>query len=324
MRARCPSRPRAFESVARSRVVSTLVVLLASLAAHAPQAYELGHTDRIFVDPTRGNRQIPSEIYYPAETAGEDVPLASPPAGGFPVVAFGHGFLIPWEDYDFVWEGLVPAGYFVVLPDTESGLLPDHEDLGLDLAFVISALREAGDNPGSPFYEGVAGTAVACGHSMGGGASFLAAASDPTITALANFAAAETNPSAIDAAASITAPALLFSGSVDCVTPPADHQLPMYDTLASDCRAWANLLGASHCQYAEYNFTCELGEFACDDPTISRSAQHALTLELLTPWLDAVLRDDAAAWQTFLAALEQPDRLDYLLDCDTGGVEEPT
>jgi len=301
----------------RHRVPAVAVLVIAALAlvAVAAAALEIGHVSRTYVDPERDNRSIPTEIHYPALQAGEGVPAAPPPPGGFPPLACGHGYLMPWDVYGWLWEGLVPAGYVVALPRTGGELFPDHEDFGLDLAFVLRALREEAADPASPLYGAVAATGGVMGHSMGGGAAVLAAASDPDIAALAGFAAAETNPSAAAAAAAVTAPSLQFSGSHDCVAPAEQHQLPIYDNLASDCRAWASLLGGSHCQFAAYNFTCGLGEIGCPSPTLTRAEQQAIALLLLRPWLDHVLQGDAAAWQTFTARLDSLPEVDHLLDC---------
>jgi hypothetical protein len=59
---------------------------------------------------------------------------------------------------------------------------------------------------------------------MGGGSSFLAVQYNPAITAIANLAAAETNPSAIAAAANITIPALVIAGANDCAQGQASHR----------------------------------------------------------------------------------------------------
>jgi hypothetical protein len=158
---------------------------------------------------------------------------------------------------------------------------------------------------------------------MGGGASFLAARENPAITAIANLAAAETNPSAIDAASSITIPALVFSGSNDCVTPPPQHQIPMYEALASDCKTWISITGASHCQFADNNFYCNLGEGGCPDPTISRATQHAITLGVLLPFLDATLKDDFAAWTRFQDLIAEGSGITSRQDCLLAGVGAP-
>ncbi|MBM3318132.1 MAG: hypothetical protein FJY75_09830, partial [Candidatus Eisenbacteria bacterium] len=109
--------------------------------------------------------------------------------------------------------------------------------------------------------------------------------------------------------------ALLFSGSHDCVTPPADHQIPMYQALAADCRALVSLTGGSHCQFAEQSTICELGEGGCTPPSISRGEQHALTLQLLLPWLRHTLKQAPGAWGEFQALLEGLGGITFLLDC---------
>jgi len=298
-------------SVPTVHLVALLVVLFLVMPA---AAYEIGHTTITLIDPARGNRSIPTEVYYPADVSGEGVPVASDPEV-FPVVTFGHGYLMSWSLYSYVHEALVPEGYIVTYPDTGGELFPDHEDFGLDMAFIVQSLRGLGDDTGSPFYGRVSAAAAVAGHSMGGGASLLAAASDPTISAIVNLAAAETNPSAINAAAGITMPALLFSGGSDCVASPEDHQIPMYDALASDCRTRVTISGASHCQFAESSWLCELGEGGCPDPTVSRAQQQQAVVALLLPWLDYTLKDDVLGWFAFDELLETMSGIAYEQTC---------
>jgi pimeloyl-ACP methyl ester carboxylesterase len=306
----------------RSRYhAATVLALLAALAPVA-LAYEIGHTSATYIDPARENRQVGVEIYYPATVAGDDVPVAPPPAGGFPPIAFGHGYMMAYDDYDYVWTALVPAGFILALPRTEGGLFPSHDAFGKDLAFLVRKIQQEGENPASAFYGAVATTCAVMGHSMGGGASVLAAAEDPAITALANLAAAETSPSAIVAAAGITAPVLMFAGSNDCVAPPSQHQIPIYQALGSDCKALVTITGASHCQFAEYDYLCGLGEGGCSPPGLTREAQHAIVVRLLRPWLDFVLREDGSAWAEYQARLAEAEGFTFVQDCDAVTVEE--
>lgn len=298
------------------------LVLLFHAAAPYAWAYAIGHTSATYTDPARSNRSIPSEIYYPADIAGENVPVALPPEGGFPVVAFGHGFFMGWDSYAYIWQALAPAGYVVVLPRTEGSLFPSHEAFGLDLAFLIRRMRIEGATPGSRFYGAISERAAVAGHSMGGGASMLAAAAEPSADAVFNLAAAETNPSAIAAAGSILAPALLFSGSHDCVTPPAQHQQPMYAALACDCKTWVTITGASHCQFAESNFYCNLGEGGCQDPSLSRAEQHAFVTQLVLPWLDGILKFDPQGWTTFQDLLASMSGITHEQSCAATMVQE--
>ena len=278
------------------RAVVLAILGAASIAtAVGAQPFPIGHRLVTYTDPARGNRSVQTDVYYPAEMAGDNTNAA---AGSFPVLAFGHGFLMPASVYTFLWDGLVPAGYVMCLPRTEGTLSPSHDAFAGDLAFLVDKLRSEGATNGSPFFGRIGPAAAVMGHSMGGGASLLAAAAGNNITAVANLAAAETNPSAVQAASGLTIPALLFAGSSDCVTPPAQHQIPMYDALGSVCKTLVTITGASHCQFAESNFTCSLGEVGCA-AGITRAQQHDAVLLLLRPWLDAFLKSDAVAFATF-------------------------
>jgi len=272
--------------------------------------FEIGSTSRVFTDTDRA-RDVESFIYYPANSAGADVDVAD---GDFPVISIGHGFLMTYESYSYLWEHFVPLGYIVILPNTETGVGVSHGEFGTDLSFVIHALQAENALESSLFHEHVSPYSAVVGHSMGGGASILATAEDATITTVVTFAAAETDPSAIAAATAISQPSLTFAGENDCVAPPADHQEPIYANL-SDCKGYVLITGGSHCQFANSNFVCELGEFACPGGGISEAEQHAVVLGILTPWLQAYLKTDFAAWEDVVALEGTGDNYDFNLEC---------
>ena len=279
--------------------MSLRVVVLLLLIAAVAHAYPVGTADVTFVDPARGDRPVPVDLYYPATADGAGQPVATPPAGGFAAVVFGHGYQLSAGLYAWLGQGLAADGHVVAVPRTGGEIFPSHAEFGLDLAFVSRALRDAGQDSASPFFGLMSDRAAVMGHSMGGGCSLLAAAGDPTVTAVANLAAADTDPSAIAVCPDIDRPALLFAGGNDCVTPPSSHQIPMYQALDDGWRTLVTVVGASHCQWNAYSFICALGE-ACS-AGISRAAQQEATLQVLRPWLDAVLRDgDPAAFQDAL------------------------
>jgi pimeloyl-ACP methyl ester carboxylesterase len=265
------------------------------------QNYPIGSTLVTFVDTSRGNRAIETEIYYPAETAGLNTPLAP---GAFPVVVFGHGFTMPASAYGNIAQALVPYGFIVGLPRTESGFAPSHLEFALDLAYVVTAMQQANTAPASAFFQHVEPRHAIGGHSMGGGAALLAAAS-ASPTAIFALAPAETNPGAIAASAGVTAPALLLAGSYDCITPVATNAGAMYTTLGSDCRIFVVVDGGSHCQFADENFNCTLGETlsGCSSPPITREQQHERVMSVLRPWLSYLLRDACADWDTLQQVL---------------------
>lgn len=305
------------------RRLARLAISCLALIASTASAHEVGHVSVTYLDPARGNRSVGIELYYPAVTPGNGAPFAAPPPEGFPLVAFGHGFQMIVQAYENVWTALAPAGYVVALPITGGELFPNHAEFGADLSFVIQKLRAESANPGSFLFLKLSGRAAVMGHSMGGGASFLAADANPTIDALAVLAPANTNPSSITAAAGITVPTLVFSGSKDCVASASQHQLPMYDASASSCKTYVSVTGGSHCQFGINNTICSLGEIFCGGAGISRATQHAVVNGLLVPWLDGVLKTDWQRWQDFQGTLAVGAGIAAEQDCPVSPAPPP-
>lgn len=172
------------------------------------------------------------------------------------------------------------AAYEQLIPPIAS---PDHAEFGRDLAYVGDALSAI-----SPWNIAAGSGRAIGGHSMGGGSAVLGVAGASGIAALFAFAPAETNPSAIAAASAIDAPALLITGSRDCVTPSASHAQPILAALATPTalKQQVDIDGASHCQFTSGSVTCSIGETSCGgSATISVDSQQAQTLALLIPWL---------------------------------------
>jgi pimeloyl-ACP methyl ester carboxylesterase len=275
--------------------------------------YQVGHTTITFNDPVRtggfgsgggAGRQIQTEIYYPASTAGDNVAVAS---GQFPVITFGHGFAMSWDAYSNIWQHYVARGYVLAFPRTEGGLIPgpSHGDFGTDLKQVSDKMLALNSDLTSIFNGKIAQKAAIMGHSMGGGASFLAAANNTNIETVIGLAPAETNPSAIAAASNVSVPALVFSGSADGVTPPADHHIPIYQGLTSTCKSFVSITGGAHCYYANSNFNCDFGESTSSaNISISRAEQQTAVYSVLDPWLDFKLKDICQSYAAFLSAIE--------------------
>ena len=180
--------------------------------------YQIGHTTITFNDPARtggfgsgggSGRQIQTEIYYPATTAGENTAVAS---GDFPIIVFGHGFAMSWDAYTNIWEHYASKGYILAFPRTEGSLFPapSHGDFGLDINIVETRMQAEDVLATSLFYQKINGNSALMGHSMGGGATILAASTNTSIKAIVGLAPAETNPSAIAAASNVTVPAIIF------------------------------------------------------------------------------------------------------------------
>lgn len=260
---------------------------------------QVGHATFSFNDPNRANRLVEGHVYYPATAAGNNTPIAT---GQFPLIVFGHGFVMAWSEYSVWWENIVPEGYIMVFPTTEGSFSPDHGAFGEDISFLVDTYAAENNNSSSFFFQKFNGKSTVMGHSMGGGASFLAAAMNPNVTAHLSLAAAETTPSAIGAAATINIPSLVIASGRDCVAPPADHQLPLYNALTSPYKAYIEITDGNHCNYGISSFgsNCVLGEtFTFCNGFISQTSQHMQMIDASLPWLDYWLQCDCAAWDTF-------------------------
>ncbi|REJ83771.1 MAG: T9SS C-terminal target domain-containing protein [Bacteroidetes bacterium] len=281
------------------------------------QQFLVGNKGFTFTDSLRQNRSIACEVYYPADTAGVNVPLTLQSAGKFPILVFGHGFTMTWDAYSNIWNALVPRGYIMIFPLTEGGFSPSHSEFARDIAFLINSMRQLSSDNNSIFYERVDSMNCVMGHSMGGGAAVLSVQYNSEIKSLLLLAPAETNPSAIQAAGNINIPALVISGSNDCVTPPAQHQLPIYNSLSSTCKTYVSITGGSHCQMSEYNLLCSIGELSCSPaPAISRQQQHSVIVDYIIPWLNNRLKSDCAAGIQFDSLINSDPRITYLKTCD--------
>jgi hypothetical protein len=54
------------------------------------QPYQIGKTTITFSDPSRNNRSIPTDIYYPSVQAGNNVTVAGATGTVFPIISFGR------------------------------------------------------------------------------------------------------------------------------------------------------------------------------------------------------------------------------------------
>ena len=294
---------------------------LMMLGSQAFSQYQVGHTQITFQDAARGNRDIQTEIYYPASTSGDDVSMV---ADTFPVIVFGHGFVMAWSAYENLWAEFVPRGYIMVFPRTEGSITgTDHQQFGWDLQFLVTEMQNENMNTGSIFYQGVAQNTALMGHSMGGGAAFLAADSlctngNVNLKTLVGLAPAESSTngvSSINSALSVTIPSVVLSGSSDGVTPPIDHHIPMYDNLAG-CKTFIDVLGGAHCYFANTNTNCDFGEgTASTGISITREEQHAITFDFVNLWLDYTLKGDCHAFSEFNDSLQNSVRVDYNQVC---------
>ncbi len=293
--------------------IGTAFLILNPIAIGSAFAqYPIGNVYFTFNDPAR-SRDVTCWVRYPAVSAGTNV---DPASGSFPVIVFGHGFVMDQNAYSNIWNVLVPKGYIVVLPTTEGTASPSHTNFGGDIAFLAAKMLSEGANSSSPFYNHIAPKNAVMGHSMGGGSSFLAAENNTGITTMVTLAAAETNPSSITAAANISIPALTIAGQDDCIAPPATNALQMHTALASTCKTYININNGSHCFFAENNFNCNFGEGTCNPvPDIARADQQDATADMFTLWFDYWLKDNCQAWEDLQDSLAVSQRITSQQTC---------
>ena len=285
------------------------LLMIAGSVSATVDNYDIANIQHTFTDPDRNDRPILTEIYYPVAQVSADPENES----GYPLLIFGHGFVMVWSAYENLWTDFVPRGYVMAFPRTETSFSPSHQDFGLDIAFLVNAIQAMNDDPESELYQKLSGKTALMGHSMGGGASVLAAAQHPDIHALLALAPAETNPSAIAAASNVSVPALIFAGSSDDVTPEEVHQIPIYQALPSESKTYISITGGGHCYFANFNFNCNIGELGSSgNITVSREEQQETTSDFANLWLDYFLKDDCEKWSILQDSLLNSDRITYM------------
>jgi predicted dienelactone hydrolase len=180
----------------------------------------------------------------------------------------------------------------VVAPRSAGEPFPDHAGFARDLALVVPWLAAQDVLADGPLEGRIDVDAIAvAGHSMGGGAAILAAAAGPAFASVVTLAAAETRPSAIDAAARSHVPSLVIAGELDAIAPVDTNQRPMFEALQGAPARLEVIPGASHCGFIDTPSgpTGGLMDLVCDTGTIDRSVQLATTWTLMTDWLACTL-----------------------------------
>jgi predicted dienelactone hydrolase len=293
------------------RFTALLPVLLTSCTLFS-QHYEIGRMEADFIDHSREGRLIKALILYPADSAGSDLPLARPALGGFPVIVFGHGYMMPVEAYRNIWEFTVPEGFVFVLPRSGSKMFPSHLEFGLDMAFILDEMIRLNGDSTSLFSGSLQPFGCLMGHSMGGGAALLGAPESNSLKTLLVLAPLDTRPSSAKAAREISVPSLVFAGSDDYITPPEKHQMPIYDSLQSPQKTYICIQGGSHCQMASNYRLCNFAEASFNlEPGITIQEQHRILKRYMLPWLEFYLYNDLAAGREFQQQLESDPAISY-------------
>jgi dienelactone hydrolase len=306
----------------------TLLSALSICSIAFAQTYPVGHMSINFKDASRTGgytipasggtvvtmpgtgRNIGTEVYYPATVAGNNAAVAT---GQFPIVVMGHGFAMTWDAYDNIYNRLASLGYIVLMPRTESGIFPTpvHLDFGKDEALLTTlamGLNTASTPSNVVVFNGkVLQKSAIGGHSMGAGASFLAAANNTTLTCLFNFAAATTNntPNSIASASLVTVPTLMISGENDSVA-DTTVQNSHYAGIVSPIKFHTIITGLTHCEVGNgTSSTCNIGQASCGNTTCN-NVFFLKYMAYLEPFLKNQLYSDCIAGNTFMTLISNP------------------
>ncbi len=278
----------------RKQILLVFLTVVAFALSVTAQADPLSQPGRFragwrSVTVTRANSTtFTARLYYPATASGQNAPYDAS-GSPYPAITFGHGFFQAVSSYQSTLEHVATHGYFVIASDSESGLFPSHQNFADDIKRCLTYLEQENANAGSTLFAQVLTSKFgASGHSMGGGASILATAQDSRMKALANLAAAETNPSATAVMPTITVPVSLISGSADTIVPVASNGQLMYNG-GNAPKILPVIQGGWHCGFEDAN------GIGCDTGTITREQQLAETRRMLTAFFNLYLKSDEAA-----------------------------
>jgi dienelactone hydrolase len=266
------------------------LLALVALATSAPAARDPTHPGRLAVgvttidavDESRGNRTLPTEIWYPARRAGRDV---APLPHRYPLVLIAHGFCGSRLYYDYLATHLTSWGFVIAAPDftgvTRAAcdarlITASIDDMALDLSFVRRLLHDTG-GPLGKWARHVRGTRTGLvGNSLGGAAAVEAVRMDASFTAivgLAPFVGAASAAPLVDLA---PRRAWMIMGATgdDLVSFTGAIQ-PFFDELSPPAFL-VRFTGGSHTGFSDEN------PETTPDP---RQAQHDATTRYATPFL---------------------------------------
>ena len=271
----------------RHAVVALTLLALATGAPAAPDPTRpgrlaVGVTTVDAVDAGRGNRTLPTEIWYPARRAQRD---AAPLPRSYPLVLIAHGLCGSRLYYDYLAPHLASHGFVVAAPDftgitraaCDTGqVTASIEDLSRDLSFVCRELHDATGRLGR-WAQHVRGIPTGLiGNSLGGIAAVGAAKMDASFTALVGLAPAVNAALAPPLVGLLPRRAWMIMGATgDETVPFTDWTEPFFQGLPAPAFL-VRFTGGSHTGFSDENPETE------PDP---RQAQHDVTKRYATPFL---------------------------------------
>ncbi|MCK6547352.1 hypothetical protein L6R52_16000 [Myxococcota bacterium] len=230
-------------------------------------------------------------------------PVNSPEAA--PVVVVGHGFARTGAALTNWGAHLASYGFVVAVPSFPSRFSPNHAANAQRMLEIIALLRTT---PGAITATIDPTKSALVGHSAGGLSTFLAIASDPTVTAAVGLDPVDAMGAGVAAAASITTPTLVL-GAAPSACNSQGSATALYGALTAPGSWYLRVVDSTHCDGEDpSNGTCTA---VCGGQDTGR---RSLYRRYATAHLLAWLRCDALEHLPNGAAL--------MADLGAGGIAE--
>jgi dienelactone hydrolase len=241
--------------------------------------YGVSHAS--FRAPARATDVIHYEVIWPSTEDGEFDESAAP----CPVVMFIHGGLVHPDQYRWIGKHLSSRGYCVVAPEHDLQLAIFESD---NASLVMDDLER---RPRGPFAGLLSDRIAVMGHSLGGAVASFRWVADARFDALALLASWPSEGTDVE---SQDRPSLSIIGSEDKEGEAVEQAHTIYERFPQP--AWFGVIdGMNHYDWVDGASDRELRGDGV--PTRPQSETRRDALRVLDAWLDAHLRDDAAAQQ---------------------------
>ncbi len=222
--------------------------------------------ETLHVQVPSGSRRVASLLYRPLPGTHQ---LTDQPA-----VVFGHGLLASIDRYDSICRRLSSHGFYVLVPGYPNpGLFSPRSRIAGEMLAALDFLDSLGRVPGMELDPH---NVALVGHSMGGGAAFLAARLDTLgrVTAVAGLSpwsvARTTMPE------SLRVPTLVFAGSNDRTVRAHNVRRQFYEP-CTGLRQYVLIHGGGHNGYLDHTSRLEDRFEPFDRATQLRAVRTYLT-----------------------------------------------
>jgi predicted dienelactone hydrolase len=247
--------------------------------------WAVGHTSFEIVDPSRDDRPLPIQAWYPADpedavgnatyyllvapfiflaspVAIEDIPVLD--RFWMPLIVFSHGSGSLNIQSTELMETLASHGFVVVAPNHTGNTINDPPpdptvavNRPLDVSFLIDHMLARSADPADPFHYRIRPFGIGVvGHSFGGYTALAMPAGlegqvppDPRVRAIVPTSAV-TGIHTDEELASIEIPTMLIGGTLDTAVPIDPDTIRAFELISSRHLYRADIVGATHSHFA--------------------------------------------------------------------------